>query len=519
MGAFSFTDRDLKQIEDMGLTPEKVLSQIESFKKGFPYARLNRPCTIGDGIHLLSGTDLDRYAHIYSEAAPLGRAMKFVPASGAASRMLKPFLTVNNLYERITDKEISKEKDSDHRAVREFLTDLRAFAFYEDLRSAMARNNLDLEALLEKREYKPILDSLLTAKGLDLANVPKGLIKFHSYPGHSRTAFEEHLVEGAAYTRDDNGRVRLHFTVSPEHEASVRRHIERTKALYEEGRVSFSVEFSNQKPSTNTIAVDMDNHPFRDRAGALVFRPGGHGSLLENLCDLRGEVLFIKNIDNVVPDRIKQETITYKKALGGLLIELQKKVFTYIKKLVNGEVDRTLFAEMIGFMKERLFIMIPDRLERLSREERIRFLVSRLNRPLRVCGMVKNEGEPGGGPFWVEHADGTCSLQIVESSQVDMGSLQQKKILGGSTHFNPVDLVCAVRDYQGDPFDLRRFVDPDTGFISIKSKDGKELKALEHPGLWNGAMAGWTTVFVEVPLATFSPVKTLLDLLRREHQP
>jgi hypothetical protein len=502
----------------MGLTPEKIFSQIESFKKGFPYARLNRPCTIGDGIHVLSGTDLDRYAHIYSEAAPLGRAMKFVPASGAASRMFKPFLTVNSLYERITDKEISKEKDSDHRAVREFLTGLRAFAFYEDLRSAMARNNLDLEALLEKREYKPILDSLLTAKGLDLANVPKGLIKFHSYPGHSRTAFEEHLVEGADYTRDGDGRVRLHFTVSPEHEAFVRRHIESTKALHEEGRVSFSVEFSNQKPSTDTIAVDMDNHPFRDRDGALVFRPGGHGSLLENLCDLSGDVLFIKNIDNVVPDTIKQKTISYKKALGGLLIELQKKIFTYLKKLVNGEVDRTLFAEMIGFMKERLFIMIPDRLERQSREERIRFLVSRLNRPLRVCGMVKNEGEPGGGPFWVERADGTCSLQIVESSQVDMGSLQQKKILGASTHFNPVDLVCAVRDYQGDPFDLRRFVDPDTGFISIKSKDGKELKALEHPGLWNGAMADWTTVFVEVPLATFSPVKTLLDLLRKEHQ-
>jgi hypothetical protein len=282
--------------------------------------------------------------------------------------------------------------------------------------------------------------------------------------------------------------------------------------------VTFSVEFSSQKPSTDTIAVDMDNHPFRDRDGALVFRPGGHGSLLENLCDLSGDVLFIKNIDNVLPDRIKEETLTYKKALGGLLIELQKKISAYVEKLVNGEVGRTLLTEMIGFMKERLFITIPDRVERQSREEQVRFLVSRLNRPVRVCGMVKNEGEPGGGPFWVEHPDGTCSLQIVESSQVDMGSPQQKKILGSSTHFNPVDLVCAVRDYRGEPFDLRRFVDPDTGFISIKSKDGKELKALEHPGLWNGAMAEWTTVFVEVPLATFSPVKTLNDLLRKEHQ-
>mgnify|MGYP001036820890 CR=1 FL=1 len=419
--------------------------------------------------------------------------------------MFKAFLAVNSLYERITDKEISLKKDSDHRAVQEFVRGLRRFAFFEDLRSAMARNNLELEVLLVTGEYKPILESLLTAKGLDLVNVPKGLIKFHSYPGHSRTAFEEHLVEGAAYTKDGNGRVRIHFTVSPDHETSVRRHIESTRALYEKGGVTFIVEFSSQKPSTDTIAVDMDNHPFRDRDGALVFRPGGHGSLLENLCDLSGDVLFIKNIDNVLPDRIKEETITYKKALGGLLVGLQKRIFAYVEKLTSGSADQTLLAEMAGFMRERLFIMIPDRLERRPREEQVRFLVSRLNRPLRVCGMVQNEGEPGGGPFWVEQPDGTCSLQIVESSQVDPGSSQQKKILGSSTHFNPVDLVCAVRNYKGEPFDLMRFVDPDTGFISIKSKDGKDLKALEHPGLWNGAMAHWSTVFVEVPGATFAP--------------
>ena len=519
MGTFSFTDRDLKQIEKMGLTPEKVLSQIESFKKGFPYAKLNRPCTLGDGIHVLSRADLNRHAEGSSEAALSGRAMKFVPASGAASRMFKAFLSVNTLYERITDQEISREEDSDHRAVQEFIRGLRRFAFYDDLRSAMARNNLKLEVLLEKREYKPILESLLTAKGLDLANVPKGLIKFHSYSGHSRTAFEEQLLEGAAYTQDRNGHVRIHFTVSPEHETSVRQHIQSTRALYEKGGVTFTVEFSSQKPSTDTIAVDMDNRPFRDRDGSLVFRPGGHGSLLENLCDLTGDILFVKNIDNVLPDRLKEETVTYKKALGGLLIELQKKIFAYLEKLTSGSADQTLLTEMAGFMRERLFIMIPDRLERRPREEQVRFLVSRLNRPLRVCGMVKNEGEPGGGPFWVEQPDGTCSLQIVESSQVDMGSSQQKKIFGSSTHFNPVDLVCAVRDYRGEPFDLMRFVDPQTGFISIKSKDGKDLKALEHPGLWNGAMAYWTTVFVEVPLATFSPVKTLLDLLRKEHQP
>jgi hypothetical protein len=518
MGTLSFTDRDLEQIKEMGLTPEKVLLQIESFKKGFPHSRLNRPCTVGDGIHVFSRPDLKRYAERYSEVSLSGRAMKFVPASGAASRMFSAFLAVNNLYKRITDKELCSEKNSDHGAVQEFVRGLRRFAFFEDLRSAMARNDLDMEGLLEKREYKPVLEYLLTAKGLDLANAPKGLIKFHSYPGHSRTAFEEHLVEGAAYTQDGNGGVRIHFTVSPEHETSVRSHIESARALYEKGGVTFNVEFSSQKASTDTIAVDMDNNPFRDRDGALVFRPGGHGSLLENLCDLSGDILFIKNIDNVLPDTLKQETIAYKKALGGLLIDLQKKIFTYVDNLMSGEVDQRLLTEMMGFMKDHLFIMIPDRVGRQSREKQVRFLVSRLNRPLRVCGMVKNEGEPGGGPFWVEHPDGTCSLQIVESSQVDLGSSQQKKILQSSTHFNPVDLVCGIRDHKGKPFGLRRFVDPEAGFISIKSKDGKNLKALEHPGLWNGAMADWTTVFVEVPLATFSPVKTLNDLLRKEHQ-
>ena len=517
MGTFSFSDRDLKQIKEMGLTPGKVLSQIESFKKGFPFARLNRPCTVGDGIHVLSRPDLDRYADAYSEAALAGRAMKFVPASGAASRMFKAFLTLYSRYETITEKEVSQGTDSDHRAVQEFVRGLKRFAFYEDLRNAMARTSLGLEALLEKGDYKPILESLLTTKGLGLADVPKGLIPFHAYPGHSRTAFEEHLVEGAAYTRDRKGGVRLHFTVSPEHEPSVRQHLQSVRSLYETSGVTFRIEFSNQKASTDTLAVGLDNLPFRDRDGALVFRPGGHGSLLENLCDLSGDILFIKNIANVLPDRLKQETVSYKKALGGLLIELQKTIFTYVEKLVAGEADRVVLADMIGFMKDRLFIMIPDGLERQSREEQVRFLVSRLDRPLRVCGMVKNQGEPGGGPFWVEQEDGTCSLQIVESSQVDMGSPEQKKILGSSTHFNPVDLVCAVRNYREEPFDLRRFVDPDTGFISMKSKDGRDLKALEHPGLWNGAMADWTTVFVEVPLATFSPVKTLNDLLRKEH--
>jgi hypothetical protein len=517
-GSSIFTEEDFKQIQNIGLTPDKVLSQIKAFKKGFPFLTLDRPCTVGDGIEVLAKEDMERYVAACKKACLSARAMKFVPASGAASRMFKLFLAFNREREEIREQDAAaraEQGDADYRSLLRFMQGIKNFAFYEDLKAVMARDGLDADERIAAGEFKAVLDYLLTSRGLNLANLPKGLIPFHRYGDHqSRTPFEEHLVEAAEYVRDRRGRARVHFTVSPEHEADVREHVERVKPLYQGPRVSFDVELSVQHPSTDTIAVDMENRPFRDDRGRLVFRPGGHGALLENLNYLGGEIVFVKNIDNVLPDSRKQDTYWYKKALGGLLVWLQERVFYHLVKLRSGEGDDFLQAD--AFAREHFSVLIP---EGLPRKKKIKLLVSRLNRPLRVCGMVKNEGEPGGGPFWVRKEDGTLSRQIVESSQVDMTSPAQRKIWESSTHFNPVDLVCSLRDHEGKLFDLKNFIDPDTAFISRKSMGGRDLKALELPGLWNGAMAGWNTIFVEVPLSTFSPVKTLLDLLRKEHQP
>jgi hypothetical protein len=519
MAHISFSDADLRQIEARGMTPEQVISQLERFRTGFSYTRLIRPCTVGDGIDVLKKADLVRLKETSSAAALAGRVMKFVPASGAATRMFKSLIA---FHDKMDEKEIrttGEEDEPDHASYLEFIKGIKEFAFYEDLKSAMLRDGLDIEGLIAKREYKPILEYVLFSKGLDLAHIPKGLIKFHRYSETSRTAFEEQLVEATGYTTDKNGLARVHFTVSPEHEASIKTHLRRIMDHYEKSGVKFEVTFSIQKPSTDTIAADLDNRPFRGRDGRLVFRPGGHGALLENLNALRGDLVFIKNIDNVVPDRLKQETIIHKRALGGYLIELQKEIFECLERFSKKDLGDGYIEEIFAFIRDRLSIYPPEGVEQGSREEKIDYLVSRLNRPLRVCGMVKNEGEPGGGPFWVEHADKSTSVQIVESSQVDMESAEQKGVWDSSTHFNPVDLVCGVRDYRGKPFDLTKFVDPSTGFISVKSKEGKALKALELPGLWNGSMAYWNTAFVQVPIITFNPVKTVLDLLRKEHQP
>ena len=522
MAHISLSDEDLKQIEARGMSREQVLSQLETFRQGFPYARLLRPCRVGDGIEVLQQADLARLRETFSGAASAGRVMKFVPASGAATRMFKSLIAFHNRYDHMDAHEMraaGEKNQPDHASFLEFIKGIKKFAFYDDLRSAMSKDGLDTEDLISKREYKPILEYVLSSKGLDLAQLPKGLIKFHRYPETSRTAFEEQLVEATGYTTDHNGLARVHFTVSPEHEASIKEHLRRICDHYEKSGIRFELTFSLQKPSSDTLAADPDNRPFRDKEGRLVFRPGGHGALLENLNALRADLVFIKNIDNVVPDRLKQETTIYKKALGGYLIELQEEIFGWLERSSSRDLEDGYIEEMFAFIRDRLCIHPPKGVEQGSRENKMDYLISRLNRPLRVCGMVKNEGEPGGGPFWVEHEDKSTSVQIVESSQVDMQSAKQRGIWESSTHFNPVDLVCGVRDYKGKPFDLMNFVDPSTGFISVKSKEGKELKALELPGLWNGSMAYWNTVFVQVPIITFNPVKTVLDLLRKEHQP
>jgi len=517
-----FSKKDLLQIREKGKTPEEVLAQIEVFEKGFPHAMLHRPCTVGDGIKVLSEGDMGQFLEIHGRAAAQGRFMKFVPASGAASRMFKDLLSFYNRPNPARGEEVqvaAQRGDRESIALLDFIKNIKVFAFYGALQSVMAGRGLDLGEVIQRGEYRRILEYTLTDQGLNLAHLPKGLIPFHAYPDHPRTPLEEHLVEAAHYALDAQGRAAIHFTVSPEHMHRIQEHLQKQQGLFEKTGIRHEVTCSLQKPSTDTIAVDTENRPFRDKKGALLFRPGGHGALLENLHDLGGDIIYIKNIDNVVPDRLKGDTYTYKKALAGYLITLQGRIFQYLNKLTQGPVTGEDLEEMLRFTGDELLLGPPSDAAGSGREETGQYLRSVLNRPLRVCGMVRNVGDPGGGPFWVQAPDGTLSRQIVESSQVDMDSPEQRAVWKSSTHFNPVDLVCGVRDFMGRPFDLRNYTDPLTGFISVKSLEGRDLKALELPGLWNGAMAHWNTVFVEVPISTFNPVKTVLDLLRREHRP
>ncbi|MBN1903853.1 MAG: DUF4301 family protein [Deltaproteobacteria bacterium] len=513
-----FTNADLSQISAHGMTPEKVISQISIFKKGIPFTKILRPCTVNDGITALDNKEIERYISIFDDAQKQGRCMKFVPASGAASRMFKYLLEVYNEITNINDPAIISS-DNRYKPLISFTGDLERYAFFDALKKIMKENGNDIDTAVKNQKINQILDCLLSDEGLNLSNIPKGLIPFHRYDTHSRTPFEEQLVEALNYTADKAGRIKIHFTISPEHETRVRGYIDSVLKLYEREGASYEIAYSCQRPYTDTIAVDMDNEPFRDEKGSLVFRPGGHGALIENLSDLEGDIVFIKNIDNVSHDRFKDITFKYKKAIGGFLIELQDKIFGHVKTLIDDNPDEQYIKSLFIFMEEHLSVIPDAGLLASPAGIQKEYLIKMLNRPLRVCGMVKNEGEPGGGPFWVEKAGKGSSIQIVESSQIDMDKPDQKQAFKSATHFNPVDLVCGLRDYWGNPYNLRDYVDNDADFISLKSQNGKELKALELPGLWNGSMAFWNTVFIEVPAATFSPVKTVFDLVRDEHQP
>lgn len=515
-----FSNNDLEYFKSIGISLEKVNKYIENFKKGFPFTEILRPCTINDGLNKIDENKFTNLIEISDNASKESRLMKFIPASGAASRMFKTLNYFNNNFQRITDTDIkvlAEQGDKEARELYKFIQGIKNFAFFDDLKNALAKDEHDINSLIEEGEYKEIINYLLTEKGLNYADLPKGLLKFHKYNNEVRTSIEEHLVEGAVYTKDKNNQVKIHFTVSPEHLEHIEQHIKDVKDKYEKRfDVKYSVSFSIQKKSTDTIAVDLENKPFYDE-GKILFRPAGHGALIENLDDLKGDIIFIKNIDNVVPDKIKETTYTYKKVLAGYLISLQNKCFDYLRSLDKNNIVNDNLTNIFTFLENDLFIHIPENIKNNSLDIQKEFIFNKLNRPIRVCGMVKNQGEPGGGPFWTKSENGE-SVQIVETSQIDLKSEQQKALLNKATHFNPVDLVCGVKDYKGNNFDLEKFIDHNTGFISQKSKDGKDLKALELPGLWNGAMAHWNTIFIEVPLITFNPVKTVNDLLRAEHQ-
>lgn len=517
-----FTSKDILQIKLHGLSEAQVQAQLEIFKKRVRLPKIIKPAKLGDGIQAVPREKLKVWTGIFNAAALKGRITKFVPASGAASRMFALPLAFYHRSDRINLREVEQKarRCAESTEFLKFLKGLKSFAFFDDLKRVMSEAALDIEDLIARNEYKAILDFLLFDRGLNYSNLPKALLKFHRYQDHARTPIEEHVMEAMAYAEDRRKSLRVHFTVSPEFAEPVEKFLGLAKKKFTKQlgvRLHFGVSF--QKPSTDTMAVDLSNKPFRDEQGNLVFRPGGHGALLENLNDLKGDIVFIKNIDNICCDRYKHETFLYKRALGGYLILLQKEIFAWLKRLERNKLGDKDIEEAFSFLKEKLSVRWPSKPRLLSRREKVRFLFSRLNRPLRVCGMVRNTGEPGGGPFWVEFPNRDVSLQILESTHIHPDAQENRKSLFKSaTHFNPVDIICGLRDFRGKPFNLFHFHDANDVFISVKSKDGKNLKALERPGLWNGGMAYWNTVFLEVPLSTFNPVKTVNDLLRKEHQ-
>ena len=509
----TFSSKDLQQFASMGLTEDTVNLQIDNFRKGFPKTKLIEAATIDNGgIVRMSDSDILHYAEAYKKLSTGKRILKFVPASGAATRMFKDLYAFSATYFGVA---FNFEKEFP--TVKEFLQHIRTFAFFEDLHACMEKSQLDFGDYMDRGDFTTVINYLLKEQYLGYGVLPKALLKFHRYGEICRTSLEEHIVEGAAYAKNHDGKVYIHFTVSPEHKVLFRKKISEVKRYYESNLgIKLNISFSEQKHYTDTIAVDEYNEPVRDEEGKLTFRPGGHGALIENLNECRADIIFIKNIDNVVPDWMKHTTIIYKQVIAGLMLELQNKAFEYLHLLDSKPTTRQI-NKITSFATEKLNIVLPDNFAKMSNNEKIGILHQKLNRPIRVCGMVKNQGEPGGGPFFTENTQGVKSLQIVETAQINRKDTNQEKILASATHFNPVDLVCGTKDYRGHYFDLRKYVDPATGFISKKTKGSLTVKSQELPGLWNGAMAEWTTLFVEVPLATFNPVKTVNDLLRKEH--
>ena len=502
------TAEDKVLLAEKGISEEQIAAQLQTFEKGFPFLRLKAAASVGNGILSPSEEARKHYVAAWDAYKQSGKKIcKFVPASGAASRMFK------NMFEFLDAPYDVPATDFE----KAFFAGIHKFAFFEALDAACVKNNgCGVDALVAAGNYKEVVACMLQPKGLNYGQLPKGLLLFHKYAEGARTPLEEHLVEAALYA-SSKGEAEVHFTVSAEHEALFKALVEEKLPAYEKAYgVKLHVTFSVQKPSTDTLAATMENEPFRVD-GKLLFRPGGHGALIENLNDLQADVLFVKNIDNVVPDRLKEETVVYKQVLAGILVTLQQKVFGYLEKLESGNYGHADLEEIIRFVQQDLFCRKED-VKDLEDADLVLYLRRKLNRPMRVCGVVKNVGEPGGGPFLAYNSDGTVSLQILESSQIDKNNPEYVAMFKNGTHFNPVDLVCAVKDYKGNKFNLSDYVDKATGFISYKSKNGKELKALELPGLWNGAMSDWNTVFVEVPLGTFNPVKTVNDLLREQHQ-
>jgi len=511
-------EKDYIQIENKGLNVKRVLKQIQLFKQGIPFINLDSAATTGNGMLKLSDEERKHFIDLFDVRRNDNSILKFVPASGAATRMFKSLFKFIENYK--PEKEtlnayINREKESN---LSLFFVGLEKFPFFTIVQNEMEKHYPKFQSFSSDEQRFYFVKTMLDSDKLNYGFFPKGLLPFHQYKGHIATAFEEHLFEAALYASSNNNS-HLHFTISERYKNVFDDEFKRIQEIVErKTNTKFFISFSYQKESTDTIAVNPDNEPFRLEDDSLLFRPSGHGALLQNLNEQNADIIFIKNIDNVVVFKYEKEVADFKKALAGLLVSLQNRTFEYLRQLENDSISESSLVEIAEFISNNLNTKISSEFEKYSKKYQIEYLRAKLNRPIRVCGMVKNEGEPGGGPFWVKDESGHISLQIVESAQINKKDKRQKAILKNATHFNPVDLVCGIKDYKGNRFDLNDFVDAKTAFITMKTKTGKDLKALELPGLWNGSMANWNTIFVEVPLITFNPVKTVTDLLKPTHQ-
>ncbi len=508
---------DFIKIYNRNVKIETVEFQFNILKNGIPKINLDRAAIKNDGIVTISEDEAKYFSNFYDEKKTNLKLKKFVPASGAASRMFKflnEFLNEFKHGEESINAYINRKKDKN---LPIFLVAIDKFPFYKDVLEVTKANFLDYNSWEKDSKDFGFIKTMLSQKHFDFANKPKGILPFHQYDDHTATAIEEHLNECVFYSTS-NEKSFLHFTVSEEHQNDFQNIINDIKEKVEAiSNVSINVKYSYQDKATDVIAVDLEGKPFRDENGNIIFRPGGHGALIQNLNNLNADIVFIKNIDNVIQNHI--ETIAlYKKALAGILIQHQEAIFKFMKMLNDSSISNEDLTEIVKYIKSKLNIAIKDDFVKYTKESKIDHLITILNRPIRVCGMVKNEGEPGGGPFWVTDKKGKTFLQIIESSQIDTKDEKQVKIFESATHFNPVDLVCGIKDYNGQKFDLTQYIDANSGFVVEKNQNGKAYKAFELPGLWNGAMAKWLTLFVEVPLITFNPVKTVNDLLKPAHQ-
>ncbi|GHU86339.1 hypothetical protein FACS1894153_3220 [Bacteroidia bacterium] len=513
-----FSEKDYQNFTTQGVDEVIIAEQIQNLKNGFPFSYLVRNAIKDDGVSVFTQNEIDVFLNKYTDLISSKKLVKFVPASGAASRMFKNLVNFRDDFSKTHDENIIlSQKYAD---IKFLFENLQHLGCYDALTKYLSKNNLSLENELLSKHYDIIANYILTEKGLNYTSLPKGLIIFHKYEDFYRTAAEEHLFEGYQYAKNKNI-VNIHFTVSPEHKSGFENLIAQVLPNYEKKYgVKYNIEYSIQKPSTDTVALTEDGDIAKDSNGNILFRPGGHGALIYNLQELDADIIFVKNIDNVEKEEFSMPTITYKKIIAAYLIELQNDVFKYLNILENIDISNMniekIISEIHNFATQKLGINFK-KFNVLSFKEQVSLLFDKLNRPIRVCGMVRNEGEPGGGPFWTKNTNGDISLQIVEKSQIDMANPLQANIVNESNYFNPVDLVLGVKNYKGEKFDLVKYIDKHTGFISEKSYMGKSLKAIELPGLWNGSMADWINIFVEVPGYTFSPVKTFNDLLRKEH--